>query len=160
MKKLSNEYLLTLSPAQVYKLLIDGNITRFPNKFWTGEDALNRAADVTVCLIDDVLKWSEDDLKSKLGIRTFKDNKLLGMINVLFKGSSYNAIENAYPGRYKAWDFASVPRGYWNKESVKEVTQWIAENGTEKSLQTTKKILRLSQSNMVKKGLVDPGRTI
>lgn len=54
--KLSNEYLLTLSPVQVYGLLLDGNITRFPTRFWVGKAALGRAAEITVYLVNEVLK--------------------------------------------------------------------------------------------------------
>ena len=152
MGKLSNKYLLTLSPIQVYKLLLEGKIMRFPNKFWVGEGALGRAAEITVYLINHILEWGEYDIKTKMGIRVFQDNKLFGMINSLFEGSPYKTIENAYPGKYRPWDFASVPRRFWTDESVEEVSQWIAENGVEKSSQTTKKLFRLSKSSMSKKG--------
>lgn len=154
MERPNNNYQSALNPIKVYKQVLDGNLARFPNKFWVGEDALGRAAEITIYLIEDVLELSEDDLKAKMGIRLFQDNKLHGMINSLFEGSPYKAIENAYPGKYKALDFASVTRNYWNDESVKNASQWIAENGVRKSLQTTKKILRLSQSSMERKGLI------
>ncbi|HEY8910659.1 MAG TPA: hypothetical protein VIM51_10340 [Desulfosporosinus sp.] len=152
MGKLSNKYLLTLSAVRVYQLLLDGKIVRFPNKFWVGEGAFRRAAEITIYLINNVLVWGEDDIKTKMGIRVFQDNKLFGMINSLFEGSPYKTIENAYPGKYRPWDFACVPRSFWTDESVEEVSQWIADNGVDKSSQTTKKLFRLSQSSMSKKG--------
>ena len=152
--KLTGKFLLTLPPVHVYKLLMDNNIVRFPNKFWIGEDALNRASEITVHLVEGVLKWHKTEVKEQMSIKIFRDNKLLGMLNSLFGGSPYMAIENAYPNKYEAWELANVPMNYWTPKTVKNVSSWIAENGVKESLQATKKILRLSQSNMAKRGLV------
>lgn len=153
-RKLTGKFLLTLPPVHVYKLLMDNIIVRFPNKFWVGEDALDRASEITVHLVEGVLEWHKTEVKEQMSIKIFKDNKLLGMLNSLFGGSPYMAIENAYPNKYEAWELANVPMNYWTPKTVKDVSSWIAENGAKESLQATKKILRLSQSNMAKRGLV------
>ena len=102
---------------------------RFPMGTWIYFDVVdyNAAAIVTKAMIEDVLKWSEEDVVKKLGTKTFKDNGLKGMLTNVFDGSSYAAINNAYPGKYKPWQFANVPLSYWTKETVAEATKWFIE---------------------------------
>ena len=86
---------------------------QFPMGTWIYFDVVdyNAAAIVTKAMIEDVLKWSEEDVVKKLGTKTFKDNGLKGMLTNVFDGSSYAAINNAYPGKYVKSDFY----GYRNK---------------------------------------------
>ena len=86
---------------------------RFQSGTWIYFDVVdyNAAAIVTKAMIEDVLKWSEEDVVKKLGTKTFKDNGLKGMLTNVFDGSSYAAINNAYPGKYVKSDFY----GYRNK---------------------------------------------
>ncbi len=102
---------------------------RFPMGTWIYFDVVdyNAAAIVTKAMIEDVLKWSEEDVVKKLGTKTFKDNGLKGMLTNVFDGSSYAAINNAYPEKYKPWQFANVPNSYWTKETAAEATIWLIE---------------------------------
>ncbi len=102
---------------------------RFPMGTWIYFDVVdyNAAAIVTKAMIEDVLKWSEEDVVKKLGTKTFKDNGLKGMLTNVFDGSSYAAINNAYPGKYKPWQFEHVPKSYWTKETAVEATIWLIE---------------------------------
>ena len=78
-----------------------------PNSYWTKETA----AEATRWLIEEKLKWSEEELLKKLSTKTFYDNGLIGMLNNVFDSSPYAAINNAYPGKYVKSDFY----GYRNK---------------------------------------------
>lgn len=86
---------------------------RFPMGTWIYFDVVdyNVAAIVTKAMIEDVLKWSEEELLKKLSTKTFYDNGLRGMLARVFDGSPYAAINNAYPGKYVKSDFC----GYRNK---------------------------------------------
>ena len=86
---------------------------RFPMGTWIYFDAVdyNAAAIVTKAMIEDVLKWSEEDVVKKLSQKIFYDNGLRGMLARVFDGSPYAAINNAYPGKYVKSDFC----GYRNK---------------------------------------------
>ena len=148
--KLTGEELLELPPVQVYKMVLDSVIGRFPNRFWVGEEALARSSEITVYLIEGVLKWGSEDVQKQLGIKTFNDNKLLGMLNSIFKGSSYAALENAYPGKYQAYELANVPVNYWNTETQAAISNWIATHGAGMNAQVTRKLFRSSQSGMNK----------
>ena len=102
---------------------------RFQSGTWIYFDVVdyNAAAIVTKSMIEDVLKWSEEELLKKLSAKTFKDNKLIGMLDQVFDGSPYAAINNAYPDKYKPWQFAKVPLSYWTKETAAEATRWFIE---------------------------------
>lgn len=102
---------------------------RFPMGTWIYFDVVdyNVAAIVTKAMIEDVLKWSEEDVVRKLNSKTFTDNKLGGMFDSVFNRSTYAAINNAYPEKYKPWQFAKVPLSYWTKETAAEATRWLIE---------------------------------
>ena len=101
---------------------------RFPMGTWIYFDVVdyNAAAIVTKAMIEDVLKWSEEELLKKLSQKTFYDNRLRGMLKI-FDCSPYAAINNAYPDKYKPWQFAKVPLSYWTKETAAEATKWFIE---------------------------------
>ena len=102
---------------------------RFSIGTWICFDVVdyNAAAIVTKAMIEDVLEWSEEDVVRKLSQKTFTDNKLGGMLVKVFDGSPYAAIDNAYPGKYKPWQFDNVPKSYWTKETAAEATRWLIE---------------------------------
>ena len=94
-----------------------------PKKIWNMETA----KEATIWLIEEKLKWSDEDVRRNLSQNTFKENSLGGMLTILFNGSPYLAIENAYPGKFKPWELPSVPKKIWNVETAKEATIWLIE---------------------------------
>ena len=97
--------------------------SKVPNNFWN----LKTASEATIWLIEEKLKWSDDDIKQNLSLKIFKENSLVGMLDVLFNGSPYLAIENAYPGKFKPWEFTQVPNHFWNLKTASEATTWLIE---------------------------------
>jgi hypothetical protein len=79
-------------------------------------------------LIEERLKWSDEEIKSKLSQETFKENGLNGVLRY-FNSSPYQAMEAAYPGRFKKWEFTQM--GMWEGEEglklAKEATRWLIE---------------------------------
>lgn len=149
--KLTGDFLLSLPTIEVYKLLLDGAIVRFPNRFWVGNEALARSIEIIKYLVEDILKWDELDLRERMSIRVFKEHKLLGMLNSMFEGSAYLAVENAYPGKYPAYKLANVPRNYWNQDTVAAANRWATKRGTNPDPQTVRKLFRSSQSRLINK---------
>ena len=94
-----------------------------PKKNWN----VKTAREATIWLIEEKLKWSDEDVRRNLSQNTFKENSLRGMLDVLFNGSPYLAIDNAYPGKFKPWELPSVPKKFWNLETAKEATIWLIE---------------------------------
>ena len=100
---------------------------QFPKGVWNCNEKYDNAKEVTKTLIEKVLKWGDDDIKEKISTRIFNENSLWGMLSILFNGSPYLAIENAYPGKFKQWELPYVPVSFWNMETAKEATIWLIE---------------------------------
>ncbi|APC82262.1 hypothetical protein [Clostridium botulinum] len=112
-----------LSDVEIYKLVLNKKIYRFPKNFWN----FNTAKNITKYLIEDVLKWSDEDVKIKLKQQTFCDHKLRGMLDTLFNNSPYKALNNAYPSKYKPWELNITLGGYWNEKTAYEFIKWYIE---------------------------------
>ena len=97
--------------------------SKVPNNFWN----LKTAKEATIWLIEEKLKWNDEDVKQKLSLNIFRQYSLTGMLNYLFNNSPYLAIDNAYPGKFKAWEFSKVPNNFWNLKTAKEATIWLIE---------------------------------
>ena len=100
---------------------------RFPKGVWDCNSKYDNAKVVTKTLIEKVLKWNDDDIKQKLSSNIFEKNSLCGMLVILFNGSPYLAIENAYPGKFKPWELPCVSNSFWNLKTAKEATIWLIE---------------------------------
>ncbi len=112
---------------EVYKEVLLGSRKKFPNYFWSDFYGLEHAKYVVRYLIEEKLKWSDEQVKKKLSHNTFKRNKLGGMIAIIFSSSPFAAIDNAYPEKYKEWELSRVPVGFWTLEKAKEATRWLIE---------------------------------
>lgn len=106
---------------KLYKSVLDGNISRFPKGFWIDDDLevdRENAKQCTIYMFEKVLNWNEYDIYNNLTADTFKENKLNGMLSVVFEDDIFFAIDNAYPGKIKPWLFKKYNyMKYWDKDS-------------------------------------------
>ena len=116
-------------------------------KFWNMETA----REATIWLIEEKLKWSDDDIKEKLSANIFEKNSLGGMLAILFNDNSYFAIENAYPGKFKPWELSGTPKYFWNMETAREATIWLIEEKLKWSDDDIKE--KLSANTFIKNSL-------
>ena len=49
------------------------------------------------------------------------------MLYTCFNNSPYQAINTAYPNKFKEWEFKMTPINFWNKEKGVEATRWLIE---------------------------------
>lgn len=115
-----------LSAVEVYKLVLSRKLRSFPAGFWSEVDGKDNAGDVTRYLIEEILKWTEDDVKNKFIQKVLVDHKLSGMM-MLFNNSSFHVLDNAYPGKYLPWELTMAPKGFWNDENCRRATKWLVE---------------------------------
>lgn len=94
-----------------------------PKKYWT----IETGTESTKWLIEEKLKWTDEDIKQNLSAETFKENGLGIMLVQMFKSSPYKAINATYPSRFKPWELKSVSKGYWTIETGIEATKWLIE---------------------------------
>ena len=107
----------------------------YPNKYHVWEFKyplinywnLGTAKEATIWLFEEKLKWNDEQIKANLSAKVFSDNGLIGMLDTVFSGSPVKAINNAYPGKFRVWEFNSVPNNYWNLETAKDATIWLFE---------------------------------
>ncbi|MBQ3420479.1 MAG: DUF4046 domain-containing protein [Romboutsia sp.] len=153
MKKYTKEELYKMDAVEVYKLVLKGNVVKtFPAGFWQQADAKENAAKCTRYLIEEILKYNEDDIKKNLTSKLLRDNKLSGMLLKCFKNSPYQALNNAYPNKFKEWELKIVPMGYWNnKENAIKATKWLVEEKLKLSDEEIKK--QFSQKLFIENGL-------
>lgn len=116
-----------LDAVDVYKLVLERKIKIFPSGFWTKPEALENSAKCIKYLFEEKLRFCEQDIKENLTVKLIKENKLAGMLTSCFNGDSYNAINNAYPNKFKPWEFKKIYMNNWTMENSKEATRWLVE---------------------------------
>lgn len=95
---------------------------RVPNSYWNRDKAI----EATVGLISE-LGYSDNELKHVCSFKLFKDNNLGGMLQKIYNSSAINAIMDAYPNRFKVWEFNNVPKSFWVESNGVEATRWLVE---------------------------------
>ena len=101
-------------------------------RFWECDESNEYAPQLTRYLIENILNWSDEDIKKKLRKSTFRDNSLGGLICIKYNDSAFAAITDAYPEKnFHAWDFINAPNDYWQGEKGRKnaiaATKWLIE---------------------------------
>ncbi|MBI2549429.1 DUF4046 domain-containing protein [Candidatus Woesearchaeota archaeon] len=71
------------------------------------------------------------DVPKNLTSASFYEHNLGGILDNFHKRWYFDAIEEAYPGRFHPWEFRWAPKRYWEgeqgKRHVREATKWLIE---------------------------------
>ena len=119
--------ILTKGIVKIYKEVLSGDRGKFPNRTWQRPDAKENAKKCIKYLVEEIYKFSDDEIIEKITVDFFRNHKLWGMLNSLFDGSPFEAIDTAYPGRFKPWNFRCTPQSYWDIEKAIKATKWLIE---------------------------------
>lgn len=107
-------------------MVLNGTLKQFPNGFWSVPENYDYAVKCMRYLIEHVLKWDEEQVKKNYSKEMLQKYKLRGMVQVLFPHSIYDALDNAYRGKYKPWELNKV--GFvWDEDKIIEATKWLVE---------------------------------
>lgn len=117
-----------LNIVDIYKLVLSGELKRFPNYTWCEADAYDNAVACTRYMLEELLNWSKDDIKEKIEVKVFIKYKLSGMLGIIFNNSPFAAISLAYPDVYYPWELQMAPLRIWNKENAILAFKWLIEN--------------------------------
>ena len=80
-----------------YKKVLSGELKRFPRKTWN-----NITVEETKTIVDyflnDLLKWSEEEIRNKLKFSIFEKYKLCGLMKY-YSNSPYELLKIVYPDK-------------------------------------------------------------
>ena len=128
MNRYTQRELFKMDAVEVYKLLLRGEIKKFPNGFWVQPEAKQNAAKCTRFAIEELLKLDDEEVKKVVNTTFFKKIKLLGMVSICFDDSPFKALDNAYPNKFKPWQLGTVSMSYWvDINNVIHATKWLVE---------------------------------
>lgn len=116
-----------MSNIEVYKHVLTGKISRFPSHFWSPPLGRKNAIEITRFLFEQILQWTDEDIKKRLRSETFFEHKLRGMLGIIYNGSPYAAINSVYPERFKPWELNMSPLNTWNEEVGIDAVKWLVE---------------------------------
>lgn len=99
-------------------------LSEVPHKFWNEETGI----ECFKWLIEDKLKFNDEQLKDNLSKKLIVENHLAGMLQHCFSNDVHLAFEKSYPEKtsyIKPWHFKMAPRNYWNKETSEQALEWL-----------------------------------
>ena len=114
----------SVSIIDIYEEVLSGRRKRFPLGTW---NYLSDAIRLVKYLIEDKLQWSREDVCNNLRYETFVNAKLAGMMVLCFNKSPYQALNAAYPEKYKPWELQHTLQGFWTRENGVEAVRWLLE---------------------------------
>lgn len=121
------DWIWDLPSVEIYKMILNNSLNKFPNGYWTSEDSKKHAKECTLFLIEDILKWDDSEIRAHFKLDLLKKYHLGGMAKQVFNKSPFLVIDNAFPNRYQPWELGSVPKSYWNEETGIMSVLWMIE---------------------------------
>ncbi|GMA65941.1 hypothetical protein [Alicyclobacillus fastidiosus] len=95
------------------------------NGYWQKEDGKQRAIEAIRYVLEDECDIPIHEIPKHITYQFFKEHGLSGAFNV-FGQSTYEAVNAVYPGRFKPWEFTSVPMNYWQDPvHVQQAMNWL-----------------------------------
>ena len=119
------------SPYKAINFLYPGEFKEWefknvPLGYWQSKENCIKAIK---WLIEEKLKYSEEDVKNKLSVKSFSKYGLSGLLSNGLGGSYRKGLEWAYPNIYGELDFNRVAHSYWRKEAnCIKATKWLIED--------------------------------
>lgn len=127
---------------ELYEMVINKDIMKFPNKFWDSADSELYAGICTRYLVEDILKYDTLEKKKTVTLDDFKNNELRGMMRNLFGNSIFKVMDNAYPNTFNPITEFKVPYSYWDKYNSRKIIQWLLEDKLKLSIEDIPKVVR------------------
>lgn len=155
--------LMKNTPVDIYKMVLSGELQRFPNGFWGMPENYKYAKECTIYFIEEVLGYEPTSQEFKEFMREldaskfFKEYKLATLFR-LFNSSKHQLLLNAYGNIYAVWEVQNaVPKGYWdNLENRANAVKWLFEykNGIDIESLSQQGIVRIPKK-LIKDGCLD-----
>lgn len=91
-----------------------------PRNYWNNETA----REATQFMLKK-LNWNSNDIKNNLSKETFKSFGLTAMLQSVYNGSPYEAINDLMPGEFNEWELKNTPLNFWTEDNCKKAMIWL-----------------------------------
>ena len=146
-----------LDALEVYQTVLENKKYKYPFFFWEYCIREERVAIIRY-FIKDILKWDDKTLFKNLDNYVFKEYKLERMLLVHYNNNFFKAINDAWPGKYKPWQFSKNPIEKSTERTAVEATRWHIEKQLKMS--TGQVYKRLCSDDFEKNNLGSMLRTV
>lgn len=136
-EELLKEKILNSNCIDIYKLVLNNELNRFPQRFWQ-DISEQELRELLIYFFEKKLKWTITDIKENINNTIFAKYKLATMFSHIFNGSPFAVINFTYPNKIKEWELTCCPMNYWTFENCINVTEYLIEkdNWTDEDLKT------------------------
>ncbi|MFO7876419.1 MAG: hypothetical protein R6U55_07570, partial [Desulfovermiculus sp.] len=120
---------------------------------WFQENRYEIASEATKWLVEERLGIPVEEIPKRISIREFHMNGLSKLLD-LFNQNLFQVIDNAYPDRFKPWQFheqADLWKAPDALETARQATEWLIEDRLK--LDKDKAALHLSRRHFLNNGL-------
>ena len=109
---------------KIYQQVLNRSLEKFPRNFWKEE--YNSSPAIVRYLIEEVLQWDDEDIKTKFGTKIIRQYKLAGMLKYVYYKRLFDMMDDAYPGKFHPWELQSSPNGFWRDVgNCIDATRWL-----------------------------------
>lgn len=123
--KFKHNYKEEWNAIEIYDNVLHHN-KKFPNKFWSNSKSQFYSIQIVKHLIEDILNWDEEEIKNNLCANTFREYKLYSMMNYVYDGSPFHALNSTYPNKFKIWELIKSPHSIWKDNSTRnDAIVWL-----------------------------------
>ncbi|PEF45188.1 hypothetical protein CON22_18070 [Bacillus cereus] len=117
---------MAITIIDIYEEILSGDRRAFPLRTWSDDEHCQSINRLTRYLIEEVFKWSDEEIKENWNLKLIQNKKLGGACSIIFNDSPYKMLNAAYPNRFKEYELKCTPKNYWTKEKSLEVLRdWI-----------------------------------
>jgi len=117
-KEISNEKPI-LADEDIKKLIrfkLEKKIAQLPYGFWRCEKGKEHSKVAIRYLVEEHLNLKLDDVPKYISAKTFHEAGLFRILVEFFDSSYFKALDYAYPGQFKPWQFSKGMTGIWDGE--------------------------------------------
>lgn len=125
--------LIYLDNCETYDLVLSKKLKNFPSGFWSSlssEEGKRVAVELLRYLIEERFKFDREEILNNLSKEFILNNKLWTPCKLYFGRSAIRYINEAYPNRFKAFEFKKcrIPQNYWcDRNNRKDAIRWLIE---------------------------------
>lgn len=118
---------------QIYRDILAGERSRFPTGSFSKNYRVPLGRAVRY-LIEEVLQWDEEQILDKFGFSILRRHHLSGIYSSL-EISVFEALDAAYPDRFKPWQLARKNKHIWSDPKTRiAAIRWLVEERLELSI--------------------------